>query len=69
MVVLETELRASFFFSFQNYLFIYLFIYLLLLLLLFFFLATPTTCGGSQARDQICTIAVTQTIALTMRDP
>ena len=35
-------------------------------LFLFFFLALPTTCGSSQARDQTHTIAVTQAAALAM---
>ena len=39
------------------------------LLLFIYFLATPTACGNSQARDQTCTTAPTQATAVTMLVP
>ena len=34
-----------------------------------FFLATPAARGSSQAKDQTCTTAATQTATVTMPDP
>ena len=35
----------------------------------FVFLAVPTACGSSWAREPTCTTAVTQVAAVTMPDP
>ena len=34
-----------------------------------FFLAMPSACGSSWARDQTCAIAITWATAVTMPDP